>query len=114
MFRHPVNRIIKLLSGAGLVNARAGSVSVSQIPPLTSVAPIGGAAYLSGMNSETHEELLTIARDAGAILTCAECGNYDIRSWDGDAKNRAFAMATQEWKRGRFGASPREEIIEAM
>jgi len=66
------------------------------------------------MNSDTHEQLIVIAKDAGAIRACEICWNHDIASGDGDAKNMAFAMATNAWKAGRFGASPREEIIEAI
>ena len=49
-----------------------------------------------------------------AIRACETCWNHDIASGDADTKNMAFAMATDAWRDGRFGASPREEIIEAM
>jgi hypothetical protein len=66
------------------------------------------------MNSDTYEQLTTIAKDAGAILTCEECWSHDLGSADGDAKNRALAMASEASKHGRFGTIDREEIVEAM
>jgi hypothetical protein len=66
------------------------------------------------MNSDAHEKLTAIAKDAGAIRICETCWNYDIASGDGDAKNAAFALATDAWKAGQFGARPREEIMEAI
>ena len=65
------------------------------------------------MDSDMYEGLTVIAKDSGAIRTCELCGSQDIGSLDGDAKNRAFAMASEAWKDGRFGGA-REEVVGAM
>lgn len=67
------------------------------------------------MNSETHDILYELAKQAGAIKKCAFCGNYDVRvEGDTESDARAYAMATEAWKRGEFRGDGREEIVAAM
>lgn len=54
------------------------------------------------MNSDTDEELLQIAKQAGAITECPHCGNYDVRAYDDEAERRAYAMLTNTLKSGAY------------
>ncbi len=55
-----------------------------------------------------------IARDAGAISLCNLCGRHEIRMRDGDARNRAFTLASRAWREGLFPGVSREAINDAI
>jgi len=68
------------------------------------------------MNSDSIETAKECARDAGAIVPCPICGNYDVAAHDEEADKRAYAYATEAWKdqdRG-FRSASREEVMELM
>lgn len=67
-------------------------------------------------NSDTRETAEECAKAAGAIVSCPECGCYDIGADDEDANKMAYAMATNQWKdevRGFRGMS-REEVMSVI
>jgi len=44
------------------------------------------------MNSETRGICEDYAKEAGAIIPCPVCGNYELSAGDTEAETRAFAM----------------------
>lgn len=66
------------------------------------------------MNSESRPALEGMARRARAIVPCEGCHSYDVSAGDSDAERQAYALATEAWKRGEFGGSLREEVMDAM
>ena len=66
------------------------------------------------MNAHMHEQLLEIARQAGAIINCPNCSASEVCAFDKDADSRAYAMATNAWKEGAFRSASREETMEEM
>jgi len=69
------------------------------------------------MNAHIQETLIEIAKEAGATIPCKVCGNYYLRSHDGAADGKAYAMATNAWKNGERGFNrgvTREEVLAAM
>ncbi len=65
------------------------------------------------MNSDTMEIAEQCAKDAGAIVPCATCGNSDVSAGDAEAESGAYARATNEWKAGGrgFRSMSREEVM---
>jgi len=74
----------------------------------------GLAAYLGGMNAHLHEELLDIAKRAGAIVRCGEGHSEFYRAFDGPADRQAYAMANAAFGRGEFPRSNQAEIVAEM
>ena len=66
------------------------------------------------MNSETRPTLEEYAKQAGAIIDCPSCRSNEIASGDSDAGAKAYAIATNAWKRGEFRMDDREEIMDLM
>lgn len=69
------------------------------------------------MNKHIREDLIEIAKEAGATVPCEICGNYYLRSYDGAADAKAYAMATNAWKNGERGFNrgvTREEVVAEM
>ena len=68
------------------------------------------------MNSDTTETAVQFAKDAGAIVQCADCHGYDVRAYDDDAESMAYAQATNAWKDGvrGFRGMSREEVVSVV
>jgi hypothetical protein len=66
------------------------------------------------VNAHVRIALEEIAKGAGAIVPCEICGNYDVIADDDDAEANAYAMATNEWKRGAFRTTSLEEVRSLM
>ena len=67
------------------------------------------------MNAHMQEAMTDIAQDAGAIVPCGLCGNYDIRNEnDPEADSLAYAMATNAWKGDQFRSASLEEAKKVM
>ena len=67
------------------------------------------------MNAHMREALIEIAKDAGAVIPCDLCGNFDLRNEDDPATDKmAYAMATNAWKSGQFRSAPLEEARTLM
>jgi len=61
----------------------------------------------------TDEDYIAIAIQAGAVQYCPRHSGVFIRLFDDDAENRAYAIATNKWKRKElFG--DREEIMDGI
>ena len=68
------------------------------------------------MNGDTMETAVQCCKDAGAIVKCSGCGEYEVAAGDDVAERNAYARATNAWKervRGFRGMS-REEVVEAV
>lgn len=65
------------------------------------------------MNSDAVEVVAGLVRDAEAIVPCGTCGG-DTYNWDGVADQRAYAMATNAWKSGRFRGMRREDVMDLV
>jgi len=65
------------------------------------------------MNSDTRETADQCLREAGAIISCPGCGNYEVWADDREAESNAYARATNKWKGGErgFRGMDREEVI---
>lgn len=55
-----------------------------------------------------------IARQAEAIVPCTLCRNNHVSAGDEDAERRAYAMATNAWKRGESRSAPLDEVQHLM
>jgi hypothetical protein len=55
-----------------------------------------------------------IAKEAGAIVPCPECGHYDVFADDPEATSKAYEMATKAFKRGEFEGLTIEQVREEM
>lgn len=65
------------------------------------------------VNSDTMETAIECCKEAGAIVKCPNCGEYDISAGDNTAERNAYARATNAWKMGvrGFRGMTREEVI---
>jgi hypothetical protein len=68
----------------------------------------------SAVNAHVQIALEEIAKKTGAIVPCELCGNFDVIADDDDAEGMAYAMATNEWKRGAFRSTSLEEVCSLM
>lgn len=68
------------------------------------------------MNSDTMETAVQCCEDAGAIVKCSGCGEYDVVAGDDAAERNAYARATNAWKAGErgFRGMSRKEVMEAV
>ena len=66
------------------------------------------------MNAHVQIALEEIAKEAGAIIPCEICGNYDVIAFDDDAEAKAYGIATNEWKQGAFRTTSLEEVRSLM
>ncbi|WP_282118535.1 hypothetical protein [Ruegeria atlantica] len=66
------------------------------------------------MNKEAREIIDGMIKQSGAISPCNICHNYDIWSDNDEAEKLVYAMATNEWKSGRFGPSSREDVMQLV
>jgi len=68
------------------------------------------------VNSDTMETAVQCCKDAGAIVKCSGCGEYDVSAGDDAAERNAYARATNASRadvRGFRGMS-REEVMDAV
>ena len=67
------------------------------------------------MNAHIREAMIVIAKEATAIISCDQCGNYDLRNEDDPAADSmAYAMMTNAWKVGQFRSASLEECRSAL
>jgi hypothetical protein len=66
------------------------------------------------VNAHVLIALEEIAKEAGAVLPCEICGNYDIIAYDDDAEAKAYATATNDWKQGAYRTTSLEEVRSLM
>jgi hypothetical protein len=66
------------------------------------------------MNAHVQIACEEIAQRAQAVVKCSICRNYYISAGDDDAEAMAYAMATNECKRGAFRTSTLEETRGVM
>jgi hypothetical protein len=52
------------------------------------------------VNSDTMETAVQCCEDAGAIVKCSGCGEYDVVAGDDVAERNAYALATMHGRRG--------------
>jgi hypothetical protein len=64
------------------------------------------------MNDDTAETILRYARDAGAVIKCTSCGEYEVSAGNADADRMVYAQVTNAWKLGNFGPlATRQEMM---
>jgi uncharacterized RDD family membrane protein YckC len=71
---------------------------------------------MSSVNSDTQETALECAKEAGAIVKCRTCGEYDVCAYGEEAEKRAYVIAEQTRKmneRGFRGMS-RQEVKDIL
>jgi hypothetical protein len=68
------------------------------------------------VNSDTMETAVQCCKDAGAIVKCSGCGEYDVSAGDDAAERNAYARATNAWKAGErgFRGMSREEVMDEV
>ena len=68
------------------------------------------------MNSDTRETATDLAKQAGAIIQCPICFEYEVSAGDEAAHKKAYALATNAWKsevRG-FRGMDRQQVVDLM
>lgn len=68
------------------------------------------------MNSDTMETAVQCCKDAGAMVKCSGCGEYDVSAGDGAAERNAYGRAHNVWEAGApgFRGMSREEVMRAV